>query len=347
MLNYRLLMQDLVLKTISDYNLIKPREKVILGLSSGPDSVCLLDILCKIKSLKSKVKSNELSAFAETTADRKVQNILDFDLVLAHVNYNLRGKDSFLDMILARKLAEQYNLPIYVKEVKDLDLKDKGLEAKCRKIRYDYFNEILAKEKADKIAVAHNKDDDAETILMFFLRGSGLKGLSGIKFEQNNIIRPLLNCYKRDILLYLKENHLEYRNDSTNSQNIYLRNKIRHELVPFLEEGYNKNLRSTICQSAKTLKDDFDYIERTAKLKLAELSLDENTLKLNEFLALDKSLQRAILRLKLEKFKDISFLDLEEALRVLRTAKTGSMRQIKGLQILKEYDKIKMLATSN
>ncbi|MDD3887814.1 MAG: tRNA lysidine(34) synthetase TilS [Patescibacteria group bacterium] len=314
-------MLDQVLKTIKDNNLIQSSDKIVLGLSAGPDSVCLLTLLAKLKQE------------------------LNFDLVLAHVNYNLRGKDSFLDMILARKLAELYNLPIYVKEVKDLGLEVKGLEEKCRQIRYDYFNEILIKEKCNKIAVAHNRDDDAETILMFFLRGSGLKGLSGIKYQQNNIIRPLLDCYKRDILLYLKENHLEYRVDKTNFQKLYLRNRIRHELIPFLEKDYNQNLRSTICQSAKTLKDDSDYIEKVAKIKLKELSLDENYLKLEEFLALDKSLQRAILRLKLAKYKDISFLDLEEALRILRTAKNGSMRQIKGLQIRKDYDRIMLVAS--
>ncbi len=312
-------MQEQVLKTIKDNNLINSSDRIVLGLSAGPDSVCLLHILANLKQE------------------------LGFDLILVHVNYNLRGKDSFLDMILARKLAEQYNLPIYVKEVKDLKIDDKGLEAKCREIRYNYFNEISTREKANKIAVAHNRDDDAETILMFFLRGSGLKGLSGIKYQQNNIIRPLLDCYKRNILLYLKENHLEHRIDASNSQKLYLRNKIRHELVPYLEEGYNQNFRSTICQSAKTLKDDCDYIEKMAKLKLSELSLDENSLKLNEFLALEKSLQRAILRLKLAKYKDISFLDLEEALRVLRTAKTGSLKNIKGLQIRKEYDRISLL----
>jgi len=316
-------MLDQVLKTIKDNNLIQSSDKIVLGLSAGPDSVCLLTILTKLKQE------------------------LNFDLVLAHVNYNLRGKDSFLDMILARKLAEQYNLPIYVKEVKNLKLEDKGLEEKCRKIRYDYFNDILKKEKANKIAIAHNKDDDAETILMFFLRGSGLKGLSGIKYQQNNIIRPLLDCYKRDILLYLKENHLEYRVDTTNLQKLYLRNRIRHELIPFLEKDYNQNLRSTICQSAKTLKDDCDFIEKTAKSKLDELSLDENSLKLNEFLGLNKSLQRAILRLKLAKYKDISFLDLEEALRVLQTAKLGSFRNIKGLQIRKEYGKIKIIEANS
>lgn len=310
-----------VLKTIKDNNLFNSGDRIVLGLSAGPDSVCLLTILTKLKQE------------------------LNFDLVLAHVNYNLRGKDSFLDMILARKLAEQYNLPIFVKEVKDLCLEDKGLEEKCRKIRYDYFNDILKKEKANKIAIAHNKDDDAETILMFFLRGSGLKGLSGIKYQQNNIIRPLLDCYKRDILLFLKENHSEYRIDATNSQKTYLRNRIRHELIPFLEKDYNQNLRSTICQSAKTLKDDCDYIEKVAKIKLDDLSLDENSLKLDEFLVLDKSLQRAILRLKLAKYNDISFLDLEEALRVLREGRNGSVRNIKGLQIRKECGKIMLVVS--
>lgn len=312
-------MQKQVLKTVQNNNLIQANDRIVLGLSAGPDSVCLLDLLANMRKQ------------------------LSFELVLVHVNYNLRGKDSFFDMILARKLAEKYNLPIFVKEVKGLNPNESGIEEKCRKIRYDYFQEILIKEKAQKIAVAHTKDDDAETILMFFLRGSGLKGLSGIKYEQGKIIRPLLDCYKRDILLYLKENKLGFRIDASNSEKQFLRNKIRHELIPYLEKEYNQNFRATICQSAKTLKDDFDYIEKVAKIKLRELLIDQNSLKLEDFLKLDKSLQRAILRLKLAKFRNISFLDLEEALRVLRTAKSGSFRNIKGLQIKKECGMIRLL----
>ncbi len=310
-----------VLQTIKDHNLIKSGDKLVFGISGGPDSVCLFDIL------------------------HKLSKKLNFDLILAHVNYNLREEDSIGDKKYVRELAKKHEVPIYVKDVKELKLNDKGIEERARKIRYGFFEEIVKKTGANKIAIAHNKDDNVETIFMFFMRGSGLRGLTGIKYEQGKIIRPMLDCLKKEVLIYLMKNNLKFRVDVTNEEAIYARNKIRQKLIPYVEKEFNPNIKNTLVQNARILKDDYDFIEKQAKLeiknrlKIKDLSC-KNCLKLDEFLKLDKALQRAILRIRLADLRDISFLEIEETLKMLKTAKTGSCRDIKGLRICKEYDMI-------
>ena len=315
-------MQNKVLQTIEDYNLIQSGDKLVLGISGGPDSVCLLDILTKRKQPE-----------VRPPAGRS-------DLFLAHVNYNLRGEDSIGDEKYVRGLAKKYKVPVYVKKVKGLKLTDKGIEEKARKIRYDFFEEVMKKTEANKVAIAHNKDDNVETIFMFFMRGSGLKGLTGIEYKHGKIIRPMLDCLKKEVLNYLMKNNLKFRVDITNEETIYARNRIRQKLIPYVEKEFNSNIKNTLVQNAGILRDDYDFIEQQAKLEIRELEYEENCLRLDKFLKLGKALQRTILRIKLADLQDIGFLEIEEILRMLRTAKLGSCRRVKKLRICKEYGMI-------
>lgn len=310
-------------QTIKNHQLITPGDKIIIGVSGGPDSVCLLHFLCEIKE-KFKLK-----------------------LTIAHVNYGLRGQESDEDEKFVEKLAGKYNLPCKILHPKAKAKKSTNLEANLREIRYQFFYDLLNQEKADKIAIAHNRDDQAETILMFFLRGSGLKGLSGMAYQQEKIIRPLLDCSRQDILAYLKENKLDYREDKTNQDVTFTRNKIRHELIPQLEKGYNPNLREILVQASRIIKDEQQFIsaavERTYQ-KLAQKEKNAIEIPLADFLQLGKALQRGILRhiftQLLGSTKDISASDLEETLRVLQESRSGSQRTVKGLRIAKKDGKI-------
>ncbi|NQV13740.1 MAG: tRNA lysidine(34) synthetase TilS [Parcubacteria group bacterium] len=317
------MLQDQAQKTITEHKLITPGDKIIVGVSGGPDSVCLLYFLSEL------------------------QAELDLNLVVAHVNYGLRGEESDRDEIFVKKLAGKYNLPCKILHPPADQKKSTNLEANLRDIRYKFFQDLRTKEKADKIAVAHNRDDQAETILMFFLRGSGLKGLSGMDYQQGKIIRPLLDCSRQDILAYLKANKLDYHEDKTNQDTKYTRNKIRHELIPYLEKEYNSNLRETLTQASRITRDEHQLINELVKKSLqslAQKNKDAITMPLADFLKLKKALQRGILRhiftQLLGDTKDISALDLEETLRMLKESRPSSHRDVKGLRIAKKDGKM-------
>ena len=315
-------------KTIKKHKLISPNDKIVIGVSGGPDSVCLLHVLWKLQ---------------------KAQN-----LIVAHVNYGYRGKQADQDQKYVKNLAKRLGLKIYIKKLKINEWKStpkKNIEAKFRKIRYDFFNDILQKEKANKIAVAHQADDQVETVIMFFLRGAGIRGLSGMSYRRNKIIRPLLDCSRSEILEYLAKNKLEYRKDVTNEDISFTRNRIRHKLIPYLEKKFNPNIKKTLFASTQIIQDDFQFIQEESKKYLRKIIAKDTKqknsvlkLKLKQFLKLKSALQRNILRLVLAKFlgdiRDISLADLEETRRMLKQAKTGSLRIIKNLRIIKEHDKI-------
>ncbi|MFH2104735.1 MAG: tRNA lysidine(34) synthetase TilS [Parcubacteria group bacterium] len=317
------MLQDKAQKTITEHKLIDQGDKIIIGVSGGPDSVCLLHFL------------NELQAE------------FSLKLTVAHVNYGLRGEESNQDEIFVKKLAGKYNLPCKTAHPKLNPKKSTNLEANLRDIRYKFFQDLCQKEKAGKIAVAHNRDDQAETILMFFLRGSGLKGLSGMDYQQGKIIRPLLNCSRQDILAYLKTNKLDYRGDKMNKDPKFTRNKIRHELIPLLEKEYNPNLRETLTRASRITRDEYSLIAKAVEGKyrsLVEESKNELSLPLDDFLKLDVALQRGIFRHIFTQFlgstNDIGVLDLEETLRVLAEARPSSHRDVKGLRIAEKDGKI-------
>src|SRR3990172_7244828 len=182
-------------ENIFHYELFGRGAKIIIGVSGGPDSVCLLDALYKLK------------------------NKYDLRLIVAHVNYGLRGKDSDRDEQFVKNLAKKYILPIEIlrsRTIKSLKNRTAISENKLRDIRYEFFEKARGKCRANRIAVAHNLNDQAETILMRILRGTGLRGLGAIKFKSNNIIRPLLNIPRKEIIAYLRKNKIPFRLDKTN-----------------------------------------------------------------------------------------------------------------------------------
>ena len=332
-------MRDKILQTIKENNLIKKGEKIILGISGGPDSVCLFNILYDLKKE------------------------LNIELVLAHVNYNYRGQDSILDEKFVRKLSKKFKIKLYCKKIKPEEYKNKknvlelnsryrelsscakNLEEYFREIRYEFFNKVLKSEKASKIAVAHNKDDQTETIIMHFMRGSGLQGLSGMKMKKNKIIRPLLNINKIDILAYLKQSKIKYREDRTNKDLKFTRNKIRHQLIPYLEREFNPNLRNTLSSNSKVIRDDQNMLlgitENIFKNWVKEAG-GEHKINLKKFKDFDLALKRRLLQyILIKKFnKEISLATINEILKILENSKNGSKKIIKEIEIIKNYDKI-------
>lgn len=193
---------------VAEQRLWKHGDSFVLGISGGPDSVCLLDIFAVLR--------------------RKY----DFHIILAHVNYGLRGKESDQDEAFVKQLACRYDLPLFLLHPKII-LKN-NLEERLRDIRYRFFESIRKKTKSRSIATAHHEDDQAETFLLHLFRGSGLRGLRAMRPKNGALIRPLLDTSRADILDYLSIRHLPFRTDTTNSSDRFLRNKIRNRLLPLL-----------------------------------------------------------------------------------------------------------------
>lgn len=299
-----------------EQNLWKRGDKIVLGVSGGPDSMCLLNIF----SLLSKKQ--------------------DLEIVVAHVNYGLRGKDSQKDQELVEKSARKNGFAFHLLETK---LKNKqNLEEACRKIRYTFFEKILFQEKATSIAVAHNLDDQAETFLMRIIRGSGLLGLSAMKYRNNKLIRPLLSISRKEILEYLKENKLTYRLDKSNLESFFVRNKVRNKLIPFLEKNFNPNIRKTLFEASLSIAEDYDFILRNLENRKTE------ELSAKKLLSLPSSILKMTIRKELERKKgdlrDIQARHIEEILKILRSNKNKTQKiTLKGLKIEKKGDKVSIV----
>lgn len=239
-------MKNKVLNFIRKNNLITPKDKVLVALSGGPDSICLLDILLELKE------------------------ILDIDIAVAHVNHLLRGQESDSDENFTKKLCEKINVKYYCKRV-DINKisKEKNIshELAGREERYSFFSEICKNYGYNKIAIAHNLNDNAETVLMRLMRGTGLDGLIGIKSKRDNIIRPIMCLNRKEIESYINKKELQTCLDKSNLERDYTRNKIRLDLIPYMQENFNKDLINSINRMSKILDIDNDYIEQEVQKK--------------------------------------------------------------------------------
>lgn len=290
-------------------------DGIVVAVSGGPDSVCLLDSLNQLKDKYA------------------------LELIVAHINYNLRGKDSAADEKFVWDLAKKYGLEVVVLRPK-IKTK-KNLENNLRDIRYTFFEKIRKERNFDWIAVGHNLDDQAETFLQRLIRGAGMAGLRGMQFKNGKIIRPLLGFSRREILEYLKARKLKYRIDKTNQEDIFLRNRIRHGLIPYLEKNFNPKFKETVFQTAVSLGEDYALIE-----KMVEDFFQKNqTLSVKKILSLPRSLQKRIILQFLQKvaghLRDIESAHLEEILKIFKSSKSKiQVIRFRGLKIERKSDKV-------
>lgn len=297
------------------YGLWNRDSKIILGVSGGPDSVCLLDIFLKLRKT------------------------YPLELRIAHINYGLRGKDSVVDEEFVRSLAAKHALEIDVLRPKTASVRN--LENRLRDIRYGFFEKIRRQHKFDLIAVAHNRDDQAETLLMRLLRGSGLEGLGAMKFKNGRIIRPLLATSRQEILDHLESGRLAYRTDGTNMTDTFLRNKIRNGLIPYLEKNYNPSIKKTLFDATLSIAEDHSFLNGFAE---SVYSADKN-LSAKKICSLHPALQRRVLRLaiaeKNQNTKNINSSHIEEILKALESKKGKNQTVIfQGLKMSRKGDKV-------
>ena len=221
---------------ISDQNLFHIRDRILVTVSGGIDSVVLLDSLVKI----------------------------GYSCCIAHCNFQLRNEESDGDETFVRALADKYGIPILVKKFETADYAESGkisIQMAARELRYDWFEEQRLENKCDWVVTAHNKNDVIETFLLNLSRGTGIQGLTGIKPKSGRLVRPLLFASRDDIKKYALANNLDWREDSSNASSKYSRNKIRLNIIPLLEE-INPKFSDTMVENMRKLKEAEEiYIE--------------------------------------------------------------------------------------
>ena len=230
---------------INRYNLIAEGDKLILALSGGIDSMVLADLLLKAK----------------------------VEFVAAHCNFHLRGEESDGDEKFVRKFAEKCGIQCFVKHFEtEKYAAEQGIsiEMAARDLRYSWFEELRQQLNYDKIAVAHHADDQAETFFINLLRGAGLNGLKGMKPQNGVIIRPLLWALREQIRKYAVENQILWREDHTNAESVYLRNKIRNQLLPIFDE-LHPEARQGLYKSLKHLASENELYRELLKEKLSQI----------------------------------------------------------------------------
>ena len=258
-----------VLQAVKEYNMLKPKDKVIVGLSGGADSVTLLHSLFSLKEA------------------------LDIELYACHINHNLRGEDSDSDQRFAESFCKSLDIPLRVfsVDVKGALQKHQSTEEIARKLRYEKFSEyakeigMIGKGGA-KVATAHNACDNSETVLLNLIRGTGLKGLCGIPPVRDCFIRPLIYCTREEIEEYIGANSLKYVTDKTNFSTDYTRNKVRLQLMPLLLE-MNPSFHRGVSRMVSALRKDSDYLEEMAVSALDNARLEEGVYSSEKLAALD------------------------------------------------------------
>lgn len=246
--------KDKVLSTIKKYNMIESGDKIVVAVSGGPDSISLLDVLIKLRDQ------------------------FNFEVVVAHVNHMIRAvADVETDFV--KDFCTKRGIQCFVKKIdviKKAELEKISTEEAGRNARYDFFDEIFYKVGANKIAIAHNKNDNVETVLMNVIRGAGVSGLKGIEpIRDNKFIRPLIEIERAEIEIYCQENNLNPKYDESNNENVYTRNKVRNLLIPYLKNEFNPNIMDSISRLSELATQENLYIEKVIERTYLQMLIDE------------------------------------------------------------------------
>ena len=262
-------MEDLekkILSTINQYKLIENGDSIVLGVSGGPDSMCMLNALVTLLTNKEKFKNCQKGPSPMAK------------IVVAHVNHMIREEAS-QDEEYVREYCKRNKIEFYAKSIdvqKIANTNKIGTEEAGRNERYQFFEEIRKKTNSNKIAIAHNKNDNAETMIMNILRGSGVSGLKGMEPKRGIYIRPLIECERAEIEAYCEKEKLNPRIDKTNFENVYTRNKIRNIVIPYIKKEFNPNIINTLNRLSIIVTEEEKYIEKQVEKIYKEVVLEEN-----------------------------------------------------------------------
>lgn len=324
-------MIDAVKAYIAAQRLIETGDKVIAAVSGGPDSMALLHIL------------------------RDLSQESGFNIVAAHINHKLRPQAE-QEQQFVEESCRYLQIACYSKtiDVRELARQNKtSLEDAGRQARYAFFNELLQQLQADAIATAHHQDDQAETVLLHLLRGTGIQGLRGIMPRNRDLIRPLLQQSKQNLLAYLQENQISFCLDQSNQDQTFLRNRIRHQLIPLLQNDYNPQITENLSRLAEIVRAENEFLQQIMLNYWTQLvcSQDEQGLEmdLEGFKALPLAARRRLTIMALSAVGGPAgweARDVEKVLDLLPKPGSAKILQLKkGIMINKSYDRI--IFTSN
>ena len=335
-----------VRKAIGEGKLFSRGETIVVAVSGGPDSLALLDIL------------NQLAPSYR------------WKLHVAHLHHGIRGEEADADADFVRNIAERLSLPFHIRKVDVPRLASEShtsIEEAARQARYRFLAEVALETGASRIALGHHMDDQVETVLMHFLRGSGLAGLRGMlpisPMEEMRLdsipgeppethglflVRPMLSIPHQEIVDFCRGRNLQPRFDRSNLDTTYYRNRLRHELIPTLET-YNPKIKEIIFRSSQIFADDYDLLHRETLRAWEDVTLAENEIlifiDLRRWQGLHPSLQRGVLREAIHRLRrslrNINWAHVETARKVALKGETGSGAPLPdGLKLMIEYERI-------
>lgn len=314
---------DKVKKTLYKYSMIHQNDHVLVGLSGGPDSVCLVAILNKLKSG------------------------LNIKLSAAYIDHALRPNETPYELDFCKEFCSSLGIPFFTRVINvDSYAKEKRLNKQeaARYLRYNALEEIAHENAASKIAVGHNADDQAETVLMRLFRGAGSLGLSGIPPVRKNIIRPLIEIERKEIEQFLEDEGIGFIVDSSNLKNIYLRNKIRHFMIPAIQ-SINKDIIKTLLRTADVFRDEERYFEILVTKTLMKLITRKTDRAIELFLipleGMDTVMIRRVLRRAIDETRGlggINFVHIEDMIDLIKSGKSGDRIYLPdGVRAIKGY----------
>ena len=312
-------------QTIEKYNLLEKGERVVVALSGGPDSTALLAVLALIAQE------------------------LDLSLIIAHFNHGLRGTESDEDEKFSRDLSEKRGF-FFVSGKMDKRKREKGISPEdfYRRERYNFLNKVAEDYQAQKIALGHNMQDQAETVLLNLLRGSGLEGLKGfLPMRDGKFIRPLIEISRREIISFLNKTGIPYRQDSSNENKRYLRNQIRSELIPYLKEKFNPRIEQSLAQMAEILRQEDELIRQNVAhaLKSSFIQRQQNRilLKIADINKLHPAIRLRLFKTLLESLSPakngFSFIHVKSLDNLAQKCESGKRVVLPlGIEARREYD---------
>jgi tRNA(Ile)-lysidine synthase len=325
-------MHDFIKKVktlISVNKMIHSGEKIVVGVSGGPDSLSLLYALFYLK------------------------DELNFTLHIAHLDHKFRGVESVADACFVEEHARKLGIAFTIEAIdvaSIIRINKLSFEDGARKVRYEFYDRVAAEVGADKVALGHNADDQAETMLMRLFRGAGSHGLSGIpKVRDGKYIRPLLSSSRSEIDKFLSDLGLAPRQDSSNQKAIYLRNKIRLELLPFLETEYNPKVKNVLCRTAEILQSESELLDKIAEENLSKCVITRHPsiieINIDNFKKQHLAIQRRILRHCIatvaDSACDVGFEHIESILNLTANSKPNCILILPyNVEIIKSYNKL-------
>ncbi len=315
-----------LLQYVAEHELIRPGDRVALAVSGGADSVALLRLLLEVRG--------------------------DLGIVLsvAHFNHKIRGADADADESFVRDLASKYDLPFRSgsADTPEFARQSKlGLEAAARQLRHDFFRDLMREGFANKIATAHTLDDQAETVLLRLMRGAGTKGMAGVypelRLERGSILRPLLQVRREDLRDYLRAVGQDWREDASNTDLAFMRNRVRHKLLPLIEAEFGAATLARLAETAEIARAEEEYwIRQIALFTLSSQGAGTHDIDLPCLLREPVALRRRVIRAHAQALgHSLDFLHVELICGLANQSHRGSVELPNGLRVSVQGTKLR------